>query len=322
MRAALRALAPIVLLAGCSGAPSGGDFDGDGTSDAEDCGPEDPEVHPAAIDLCGDGLDANCDGDDGDARSGPWCGGFLSTGGFSGCGIRADGQTVCWGDNNDGQGDAPQGISTLGVGLDFGCGLDAGGAIQCWGNGEGGVVDPPAGTWTELSVGLDHACVLNSEGAVACWGRDQLGSTVAPDGVFQKVVAGRAATCAIDAGGRLQCWGVGLDDPPTATGWTDLAAGFRYGCALDPNGDVACWGSGWGGLEAVPDGPFVALSGGQAHACALTADGVARCWGEPGLDATLDATFIADGDVPCVIGIDSRATCWGITLAGAAEPPN
>ena len=41
------------------------DFDGDGHFDTEDCGPEDPLVFPGAADPCGDGVDQDCDGQDG-----------------------------------------------------------------------------------------------------------------------------------------------------------------------------------------------------------------------------------------------------------------
>ena len=59
----------LVLLAlGCS---SPGevlhDFDGDGSLDANDCGPADASIHPTADDPYGDGIDQNCDGADGDA---------------------------------------------------------------------------------------------------------------------------------------------------------------------------------------------------------------------------------------------------------------
>ena len=62
-------LALLALLSGCP-APSHDevvepDRDGDGIVDAEDCGPDDPEVGPGQPDPPGDELDANCDGLDG-----------------------------------------------------------------------------------------------------------------------------------------------------------------------------------------------------------------------------------------------------------------
>ena len=55
-----------LLLASCAGgADSRIDSDGDGADDYRDCAPDDPEVHPEAVDAFGDGLDADCDGGDG-----------------------------------------------------------------------------------------------------------------------------------------------------------------------------------------------------------------------------------------------------------------
>ncbi len=45
-----------------------GDGDGDGVLDVEDCDPDDPTVYPGAEEICGDGLDNNCDGSAGSCR--------------------------------------------------------------------------------------------------------------------------------------------------------------------------------------------------------------------------------------------------------------
>jgi hypothetical protein len=58
--------AALSLCAACPGTNSF-DTDGDGTADDIDCAPEDPEIHPAADEDCGDGVDNDCNGDiDGD----------------------------------------------------------------------------------------------------------------------------------------------------------------------------------------------------------------------------------------------------------------
>ena len=41
------------------------DFDGDGSLDADDCGPDDDTIYPGAADSFGDGIDQDCDGNDG-----------------------------------------------------------------------------------------------------------------------------------------------------------------------------------------------------------------------------------------------------------------
>ena len=46
----------------CSMAPV--DADGDGHNTSVDCDDTDPTIHPGAADMCGDGIDQNCDGSD------------------------------------------------------------------------------------------------------------------------------------------------------------------------------------------------------------------------------------------------------------------
>ena len=66
MRRLIHLLALIVLVPACRGpAAAWFDYDGDGSPDHIDCAPRDPDVHPAAIDLVGDGRDLNCDDIDG-----------------------------------------------------------------------------------------------------------------------------------------------------------------------------------------------------------------------------------------------------------------
>ena len=40
------------------------DFDGDGSLDADDCGPAEATIYPGAADSFGDGIDQDCDGSD------------------------------------------------------------------------------------------------------------------------------------------------------------------------------------------------------------------------------------------------------------------
>ena len=60
---------------------------------------------------------------------------FDASGGYHACGLRADGTIVCWGSNNHGQTDAPDGFfSAVSAGNYFSCGLRTDGTITCWGS--------------------------------------------------------------------------------------------------------------------------------------------------------------------------------------------
>ena len=52
---------------------AGADRDGDGYICAADCRPDDPESHPRAVDVCGDGIDQDCNGTADDGLDCPDC---------------------------------------------------------------------------------------------------------------------------------------------------------------------------------------------------------------------------------------------------------
>jgi len=89
---------------------------------------------------------------------------------------------VCWGDDRYGQTDSPEGSFTeLGAGQWHTCGLRSDGEVVCWGDGPadydqhfddpppGEIGVPPRGPFSSLAVGEWHSCALRPDGTAACW---------------------------------------------------------------------------------------------------------------------------------------------------------
>ena len=166
------------------------------------------------------------------------------------CGLRTDGTAQCWGNNNDGQTDAPTGTFTaITAGGAHSCGLRTDGTAQCWGNNSSGQTDAPTGTFTAITTGGFHSCGLRTDGTAQCWGYNDDGQGDAPTGTFTAITAGGAHSCGLRTDGTAQCWGSN-DDRETDFGQTDA-----------------------------PTGTFTAITAGQYHSCGLRTDGTAQCWG-------------------------------------------
>ena len=95
----------------------------------------------------------------------------IAAGGDHSCAIRTDDTITCWGYNDFGQADAPEGtykaISAGGVRT---CAIRTDGTLACWGYLFSGQADPPSGTYKSLSTSGDHTCAIRADDAIVCWG--------------------------------------------------------------------------------------------------------------------------------------------------------
>jgi alpha-tubulin suppressor-like RCC1 family protein len=227
----------------------------------------------------------------------------LASGWGHSCGIRSNGETVCWGTNDEGQlGDA----STEFL--------------------ESRAVPVAVTGSVELVGGLSHTCALDSIGMVRCWGDNayaQLGNRSAADsstpvvvqtlagdltGIVHIAASGRF-TCAIDTDSNVGCWGINTEGQlgigstfpsshtyyspvPGLTGASQLAVGNRHACALIGS-TVQCWGFNsdgqlGDGSQTLRTSPVpvaglsdvVEIRAGTNHTCARRMDGSIACWGE------------------------------------------
>ena len=227
-------------------------------------------------------------------------GSSLSAGGNHTCGLLESGEVECWGDNDDGQTDAPIGrFSAVSAGGDHTCGLLESGAVECWGYNEYGQADAPAGRFSAVSAGGNHTCGLLESGEVECWGDNsyylvgdtgewqfiETGKTDAPAGRFSAVSAGGSHSCGLRETGVIECWGdnsYGKTDAPTGR-FSAVSAGKSHSCGLRETGAIECWPAFSYDYTTsptdAPEGRFSAVSAGRFHSCGLRETGAVECWG-------------------------------------------
>ncbi len=181
---------------------------------------------------------------------------------FESCGLRPDGEGVCWG-------------------------------LQSW------PLSQPQGVFVAISSGLTHGCGLRVSGGADCWGLVNIyGELDAPEGRFTAISASGSRTCGLRPDGSVECWGgvqellEGVEPPAPDVAFpggafTAVSVGSAHVCGLRPDGEVACWGTNWFGQADAPAGPFVAIDAGASHSCWLRLNGSVTCWGEDSLDAAV-----------------------------------
>ncbi len=276
----------------------------------------------------------------------------LVSGGTHTCRLQADGTSICWGGNADGQiGDgtprrqptpAPVSghlrLAVLSAGIAYTCGIAQDGTGYCWGaNGDGQLGD---GTTTQhdrptpidgvsglvrISAGSSHTCAIDHAGVAYCWGSNvygQLGDGTRGTRTSPVQVKGGAS-------------------------YRGIVLGWSHTCGLTTDGQALCWGRnafgqlGTGGTEDAPvpqpvsgGHSFRSLVAGASHTCGLTGDGHAYCWGQntygqlgDGTHSNRGTPVLVQGDLQfatltagsvhtCGVTSDGRAFCWGRNVHG------
>ena len=264
--------------------------------------------------------------------------GFVSAGSFHSCGIRADGAVECWGNNDHGKADAPDGaFVAVAAGGDHSCGVRVDQNLECWGSRGSTGSDVPEGGFVSVSTAVgsgatgDHSCGLRTDGRSVCWGfinrMGRLGAQPSPDGVVS-VSAGGSHWCSISTESLVSCRGnnfYGQADPP-AGGFVSVSGGQWHTCGVRTDGNVECWGNNSDGQTDPPTGVFVAVSGGGHHSCGLRTGGAVECWGDNDQGQTAApagefAAVSAGGSHTCGLRTDGAIQCWGDDRHGQSQPP-
>ena len=260
----------------------------------------------------------------------------VTVGDVHSCGLSVTGAVQCWGDNTNGQLNAPSGrFVSVQAGSYHTCALRTDGSAVCWGHaGDEGKTSPPDETFTQIAVGSQHGCGRTSASTVACWGRNLSGEGSPPEGTFlavsaSKNIRGVAHSCGVRTDGSGVCWGDdygrGLYAPDGVL--TGIWSGDLHNCGLDSEGALVCAGSNQYGQLEVPAGSYSAVSVGASYTCGLRTDGSAICWGGRVL---LGETVVPEGiytsvsagyQHTCGIKTNGRVLCWGNNEHGQSSPP-
>ena len=140
---------------------------------------------------------------------------------------------------------AAGGSVAIAAGRTHSCAITTDRAIDCWGNNDNGQTDAPPGTYTAAAAGGWHSCGLKADGAITCWGRNAFGQSDPPTGTYTHIATGTAHSCAITTDRAITCWGnneFGQSDPPTGT-YTHIATGRTHSCAITTDRAAICWGN-------------------------------------------------------------------------------
>ena len=251
----------------------------------------------------------------------------ITAGKYHACGLQADGNVLCWGNNINGSLNVPaeRTFRRISAGLNFTCGLRNDYAIACWGENDAGQSSPPDGRFNEIAAGRKHACALD-DGALICWGRDF------PDGA--EIIQEVPPLSAIQAGFRFTC-GLTLDADMACLGndprqlaiypgpFTDIGIGLHHACAIKSDDSVFCSQEEdqdpYKRLSYPPSTKFVQIAGGWHHACGITETSHIECWGSYVRGATGERLSAPEGEFAaisigwrnsCALTPDGYATCW------------
>lgn len=235
------------------------------------------------------------------------------------CGLTAEGEAYCWGDNYWGQlGDGttrnrstPVSVAEdhrfawLGTGAIHTCGATVEGGVFCWGDNFFGAVtgSPLMHTPDTCADGYDMRCTLRPY-------------RLEIDQPLRVVAGGDGSTCGLSDSGEWYCWGGNMHEPSpprlveSEPSLKAVSVGSSHSCAIADGGAAYCWGGnnigqlGTGEETEFYRDPmpvtgkliFQSIAAGMFHTCGVTMDGVAYCWG---------------GNRDLQLGHGATHTCWG-----------
>lgn len=243
----------------------------------------------------------------------------------------------------------------------YACGIKADGQLLCWGFGYSMIpTKEKDDKWLDIIVGVDNKCGIKTDNNLYCWGdnyRGQLGDGISAnktipakigDDAWSEISAGEYHTCGIKTDNTLYCWGnnyrgqlgdgTGIDkDEPSKTNddeWLKIAAKFGQTCAIKADKTLYCTIDKSKLLTKTDDDSWLQIAVAYSHSCGIKADSKLYCWGSNyygqlgnGTNTTKTTpTKIGDDEWSAITagheytcGIkkaDKKLYCWGHNDAG------
>jgi alpha-tubulin suppressor-like RCC1 family protein len=226
------------------------------------------------------------------------------------CARLSDGTVRCWGsDLSESLGNGEGGNQTKPrpvAGIEGAIELDPTGhcarfedrAVKCWGSNAFSRFDPSSGApaiatpsplvgasgAAAVAVGIRHSCILDGSGTALCKGNNSYGVCGGPDtSVHQEYGAATTTVQFKQIATVVEFVENGLADS---------------NLALTENGSVYCWG--WGS----------SCGGAPTDGTVLGTDDFRTYTPRP-VPAVSAIKALGQGSVPCAVGADGRAQCWG-----------
>lgn len=214
------------------------------------------------------------------------------------------------------------------------CGVREDATLACWGRDDDGQAQAPDGSYLSVGVTAGASCALSVDGSIHCWGL--VPAPIPSEAKYVALSVGFSSGMAIDRTGGIEVFDLwGYFDPYTRAGPFVAGADGAFICAIRSDQSLYCWSDGdkAKGLLGitVPDGQFysVCVSSPQAFACAIGADGYPICFGQSEVTPTsiLDAPetpliqVSCGANHACGVTPDHNIVCWGDTSHGQGTAP-